>query len=372
MASRQEIIELPVAGPGTRRSIVVRRFGEPGARPKAYLHAALHAQELPGIVVLDHLTGMLRDADIRGEVVIVPFANPIGLAQQVMMETPGRHDLDTGRNFNRGFPDILDEVVDALAGQLDGNHDTSIARVREAADEILKRRPVLREDDVLKTILMRLSLDADYVLDLHTAWEALPHMFVSSPNWPDACDLARDLGSEVVLVDDGNPMMTFKSAHVLLWQGIARHFPASLERPGSLAAVLELRGQRDVDDHLTLPAAQGLLRWLRRRGVVGGEAGLLLPSRCEARSVAGLRRLQAVTGGVILYAKGLGAHVTEGETFAHILDPATGRRHPVTAPVSGCLYTRRSHRLVREGDYFCAIAGDEPPARTGFKPVYPQ
>ena len=362
MVCRREIVELPRAGPGTRRSIVVQRFGEPGARPKAYLHAALHAQELPGIVVLDHLAGMLRDADVTGEVVIVPFANPIGLAQQVMMETPGRHDLDTGRNYNRGFPDILDEVVRSITGRLGRSHDANVARVRRAALDVLERRNVLREDDVLKTTLLRLSLDSDYVLDLHTAWEALPHMFVSSPHWPDAGDLARDMESEVVIVDDGNPMMTFKSAHVLFWQGIARHFPASLERPGCLAAVLELRGQRDVDDHLTLPAARGLLRWLRRRGVVGGEPGPLPGPRCQARSIAGLRRLQAPAGGIVVYAGALGRHVARGETFAHILDPASGTRHPVTAPVAGCLYTRRSHRLVRQGDYFCAIAGDDPPA----------
>ena len=361
MVCRQEIIELPRAGPGTRRSIVVQRFGEPGARPKAYLHAALHAQELPGIVVLDHLAGMLRDADVRGEVVIVPFANPIGLAQQVMMETPGRHDLDTGRNYNRGFPDILDEVAQAVTGKLDRNHDASVVRVREAALDVLERRPVLREDDVLKTTLLRLSLDSDYVLDLHTAWEALPHMLVSSLHWPDAADLARDMESEVVIVDDGNPMMTFKSAHVLLWQAIARHFPTSLERPGCLAAVLELRGQRDVDDDLTLPAARGLLRWLRRRGVVGGEPGPLPRPRCRARSIDGLRRLQAPAGGIVIYEGALGSHVARGETFAHILDPASGTRHPVTAPVTGCLYTRRSHRLARQGDYFCAIAGDDPP-----------
>ena len=361
MVPRQEVITLPPAGPGTRRSIVVRRFGEPNARPRAYLHAALHAQELPGIVVLDHLCGLLRGADVRGEVVIVPFANPIGLAQQIMTETPGRHDFDTGRNYNRGFPDIRADVISAVTGRLGASHDASVAAVREAAASVLEQRPVLREDDVLKTTLLRLSLASDYVLDLHTAWEALPHMFVSSLHWPAAGDLARDMESELVIVDNGNPMMTFKSAHVLLWQAIAERFPGSLEGPGSLAAVLELRGQRDVDDDLTRPAAQGLLSWLCRRGVVAGDPGPLPLAKRHARSIAGLRRLQAPTGGIVIYAGALGMDIAKGEVFAHILDPATGMRHEVISPVSGCLYTRRSHRLVRQGDYFCAIAGDDPP-----------
>ena len=76
--------------------------GSPAGGRRPTFHAALHAQELPGIVVLDHLIGRLSETDaagrVTGEIVVVPFANPVGLAQQVMMEALGRHDLDTNRN----------------------------------------------------------------------------------------------------------------------------------------------------------------------------------------------------------------------------------------------------------------------------------
>ncbi len=40
--------------PGTARSLTVHRFGAPGARPKAYLQAGVHADEIPGLLVLHH------------------------------------------------------------------------------------------------------------------------------------------------------------------------------------------------------------------------------------------------------------------------------------------------------------------------------
>ena len=55
MPHRQERIALPAMTPGTRRSIALHRFGRAGARPKAYLQAAIHANELPGAMALHHL-----------------------------------------------------------------------------------------------------------------------------------------------------------------------------------------------------------------------------------------------------------------------------------------------------------------------------
>ena len=42
-------IPLLSPAPGTERHIIARRYGEPGARPKAYLQASVHADELPGM-----------------------------------------------------------------------------------------------------------------------------------------------------------------------------------------------------------------------------------------------------------------------------------------------------------------------------------
>ena len=80
-------IELPSPAPGTQRTLRVHRYGTPGARPKAYFQATLHADEIPGLLVAQHLLRGLEQAQaegrIIGEVVVVPVANPIGLGQHV-------------------------------------------------------------------------------------------------------------------------------------------------------------------------------------------------------------------------------------------------------------------------------------------------
>ncbi|OYY09383.1 MAG: hypothetical protein B7Y70_10275, partial [Rhizobiales bacterium 35-68-8] len=87
IAAHRAAVPLAADGEGEGApSVTVLRFGTPGARPKAYLQAGLHADEFPGMLALRHLAAELAVADaegrITGEVVVVPQANPVGLTQQ--------------------------------------------------------------------------------------------------------------------------------------------------------------------------------------------------------------------------------------------------------------------------------------------------
>ena len=79
----------------TPRQLVVHRYGRPGTRPKAYLHASLHADEVPAMLVLHHLVRLLDEADraggIKGEIIVVPMANPIGVSQVINARHVGRN-----------------------------------------------------------------------------------------------------------------------------------------------------------------------------------------------------------------------------------------------------------------------------------------
>ncbi|MBY0466263.1 MAG: succinylglutamate desuccinylase/aspartoacylase family protein, partial [Burkholderiales bacterium] len=79
---------------GTQRTLTSLHFGEAGARPKVMIQASLHADELPGMLVAHHLRQHLAQAEangeLRGEVVLVPIANPIGLSQTVLHSQLGR------------------------------------------------------------------------------------------------------------------------------------------------------------------------------------------------------------------------------------------------------------------------------------------
>ena len=63
-----ERIDLPTLSPGTQRHIQVRRYGRSGARPKVYIQASVHADEMPGVFCVHHLTPLLEAADRDGAV----------------------------------------------------------------------------------------------------------------------------------------------------------------------------------------------------------------------------------------------------------------------------------------------------------------
>src|SRR6187397_2524679 len=82
---------------------VYRIKGSSQQAPSAYLQAALHGGELPGVVAIDALMPKLRLAAaqgrIRGDITIVPSANPIGRAQYLFGDLQGRFHLGTRVNF---------------------------------------------------------------------------------------------------------------------------------------------------------------------------------------------------------------------------------------------------------------------------------
>lgn len=365
-------VPLPCPSPGTARGLTVHRLGAPGARPKAYLQAGLHAGELPGVLTLRHLLARLvAIADqggimggIMGEIVLVPVANPVGLGQVVHGELLGRYDLARGVNFNRGFPEIADAVAERVADQLDEDGEANVARIRAAMTAVLDEREALTEDATLKLALMRLAVDADIVLDLHCDDEALLHLFVNRPQWPAAADLSAQLSSRVTLLESEAGGAPFDEASALPWEKLAERFP---ERPipnPCLAATVELRGRADLSDALAAGDADNLLRFLQRRGLVAGDPGALPEPLCEATPLEGVDFVAAPAAGLIIHVKEIGARVAKGETVAEILDPAAedpgAPRTALTSRTDGILFGRRASRMARPGQTIAKVAGAEP------------
>jgi len=160
-----EIVDVPLSPTtiGTRRSVRMFRFGPPDARPKAYIQAALHADETPGILVAHHLLRQLQAAEARGEitgqVVVVPCANPIGLGQYIHGEQSGRFELASGANFNRGWADRCDAVAERVRGRLGDDGRENARAVRQAMRAVLDDAAPARELDALHLALAREACD---------------------------------------------------------------------------------------------------------------------------------------------------------------------------------------------------------------------
>ena len=141
MPRETQHIDLPSAGPGSSSRLTIHRYGARGGRPKAYLHASLHADEIPAMLVQHHLLQMLEEAEskgqISGEIVALPYANPIGLGQIINGNHLGRYALAGGGNFNRNWPDLLDAVAARVDGKLGADGQANVALIRGAMVDVL-------------------------------------------------------------------------------------------------------------------------------------------------------------------------------------------------------------------------------------------
>ena len=359
-------IELPSVSPGTARRVPVHRFGTPGARPKVYLQGALHADEVPGMLVLSHLVAQLGDAAaadaVRGEVVVVPAANPIGLAQWLAHHHVGRYELGGGGNFNRGWPDLADAVVERAGARIGADEAANVAALRAAALDANAALGGAGELDVLRRELLALSLDADVVLDLHCDNEALLHVYVGDDLWPAAQALCADLGVRAVLLaveSGGNP---FDEVFSKLWHDLRERLG---ERgpipPACLSATVELRGKADVGEAFAHADASALMRHLRRLGAVEGDPGPLPEALCAATALDATEVVRAPATGILSYRVACGDRVVAGDALADLVDPTApdplGARTVLAAGTDGLVLSMRADKLVRPGDSVAKIVG---------------
>ncbi len=343
-------MELPADSPGRALSLRVHRFGQRGARPKVYLQAGLHADEMPGPLILHHLAGLLAGAKVTGEIVLVPLANPMGFAQWVNHKPQGRNDLATGRNFNRGFPDLTGLEPADLSPQ--GLH--------RAIEQALQAWPTPDENAALRQRLLLLAHDADHILDLHCDHFAVPHLY-ASPARPEVTDLlSACMGAQVALVAEISGGHAFDEALTAAHAALRRRFPGP---PGPFAATLEYRGQFDVSDALAAQDASNLMTFLAAVGVLRGASTPAHPPAPQLPLTA-TQEAFAPQGGIVTWEAAPGDHVQQGQTIAQVTDPTTGLRLPVPAPCDGLLFRQELWRHCLRGQSLAHVAGHEP-AREG-------
>jgi predicted deacylase len=172
-------IPLPRSSIGSGSELIFHNYGPVVSSETAYIQASLHADELPGLLVANHLVHLLDKADNDGQVlkkiVVVPFANPIGLSQSFLGSHVGRFSASSGTNFNRDWIDVTDAVAVRVDGHLHPTDPSENVRIIRSAIALEIDNLVLRKEDAaMKKELFKVASMADIVLDLHcdagTAW----------------------------------------------------------------------------------------------------------------------------------------------------------------------------------------------------------
>ena len=350
--------------PGVSIELQSLHFGTPGKGPKATLQAALHADEIPGLLVAHHLRARLAaleaEGRILGEVVLVPVANPIGLTQRVLQAVEGRFDLASGENFNRHYADLFDAVVGRIDGRLTFDATHNVALIRDALREAAAALPERSALESLRRTLLGLSIDADIVLDLHCDSQAVLHLYTETSVWPQVEPLARFLGCEAALLAEVSGDHPFDEACSTIWPRLAARFGSDTPIPSACVAVtVELRGEADVTHDFAERDAQALIDYLAWQGVIAGGPAELPSARCEATPLAGSMPVSAPHGGVVVYLREVGTSVAAGERLADLIEPMTGLVTPLLSPVDGVFYARETRRFVPAGTSVLRVAGRE-------------
>lgn len=326
---------------GVAYTFPVYRFegSDPGA-PAAYIQAALHAGELPGVVAIDVLMPKLRKAEeegrIRGRLTVVPAANPVGRAQYHFGYIQGRFHLGTRTNFNRDYP-LLERPDPALAEVAGGT-----------VDQRLKQR------------LLALSVGHDIVLDLHCDDEGVAYLYVPRALWPSMQDCAAAMGVDAVIHWDGQSGASFDEASLHPWLQLSPE-AAGLDR--KVVTTVEYRGLLDVSRETAEADGEGLYRLLVARGVIFDET--ITAQREFTGVVAPIENIDVVTApraGAILFDVAPGDRVAKGGRIATIIHAAGEEKGSteVLAPQSGYVLTRVCRRSTYAGDDLVKLVGDGP------------
>ena len=363
-------VDLPAAEDGTEHKLRMIRFGDADARPKAYLQAGLHADELPGQLVLRELIRELEIAAERGEligqVVVVPSANPIGLSQKKGGYIQGRVEAGSGRNFNRGFPDLAALARRRVVGKFDTEDSAkNVERIRKGMVKALNAIETEDAFEALQLALLTEACDADIVLDLHADNEALMHVYTQPAFWPEAEDLAAEIDARAVLLCEASGGSPFDEACSRPWAILAGKQEDAAIPDACFSATVELRSNNDVDPRDARRDVRGLYRFLMRRGVVEGEAGTLPRLLCEATPLTAMQQVKAPIEGLVVYALRLGDTVYAGDRIAEII-PLEGDPVDVLATTDGRLFARHDQVWAWEGKVIAKVAGEQPlPDRVG-------
>lgn len=358
---------LPSATPGTHRIIKAHHFGEAGAHPKIYFQAGLHADEWPGFLVLNTLIKKLIEADekglIKGEIIIVPVANPIGLGQNFHGYIPGRFAFsDGGGNFNRNWPQLGSKVENQIQGNISGDVEENIAIVRQAIKKELAQLPELTELQGLRKTLLALSMDADEVIDLHCSGEACMHAYVAQEFEEHFTPLLDLLEAEVALSELETGAHSFDETNVSVWRHLKTHY-AHMMPWGCRSLTLELRGENDISHELAQKDASALMKYLILRDVVAGEKPKLKKQKVTFYPLDAMDLVKAPVAGIACFHKSLGEPVEAGEVIGEVIDlmadDVTRSAHPLIARANGVFFSRFQRRLVVCGESIAKIAGRE-------------
>ncbi|MEO1351879.1 MAG: succinylglutamate desuccinylase/aspartoacylase family protein [Cyanobacteria bacterium J06635_15] len=366
------IVPLMQMASGDRLSLQTYCFQ--GATPgkKVYIQANLHGAELAGnavVYALIEFFSQLDAAQLKGEVLLLPLCNPLGVNQRAHHFVSGRFNPYDGRDWNRihwdyektgadipafakaHLKDSPEQIIHAFRQQI------GLAFQREL--ETLRSPAGVTIHQLYRTQLQALALDADYLVDLHSSTnEGLTYLYY----FDRRADSARTFGLDFGTLLDQYDGDAFDEAFIKPWLALETAFE-QLNRPLKL----------DIEAFtLELGTGMQLNADAVKRGIVGVQSYLLskgmLPSvECLEVNESAVRfarhsrvtKYYATAGGLVQWRLKPGTAVKKDQRLYQLLiyNKAGGLPQVVDtdAIADGLIFDVSTNHAVNQGEYVMAV-----------------
>ena len=359
---------------GDRLSLQVYKFI--GATPgkKAYLQANLHGAEIVGNAVIQQLIEFLmtiNDTDITGEIWLVPVCNPLGTNQRTHCFSTGRFNIYDGKDWNRIFWDYEKECQDLetfAQSQIDLEPDeirqNYLKQIKLSFEKQLKKinsPSGVPFSDLYRYQLQSLCLDADYVIDIHSATnQAIDYIYGFKGREESAKAFLLDY--EILLNEyDGD---AFDEAFLKPWLALEDCL-AKQGKPIEFdmeSWTLELGSGMQMNPESVAQGVLGIKNYLAQKGLLS-IPGFPLPQTSSHQITytrkSQLKKYYAPTGGMIQNRISLGNSVNAGERLYQILSFNKKGELPdvidVYAEKGGIIFDLSTNHSVNQGEFVLMV-----------------
>ncbi|WP_414542060.1 succinylglutamate desuccinylase/aspartoacylase family protein [Nostoc sp. CCY0012] len=368
-----ETVFLRQMASGDRLFLQVYKFIGKQPGKKVYIQSNLHGAEIAGNAVIHQLIEFLltlNETELIGEIWLVPVCNPMGTNERSHVFSPGRFCVYEARDWNRIFWDYEKETHDLIAftkSQLHLHQDvvrqnylTKIQQEFRKVSEKVNFPSSLPYTDQFSYKLQSLSLDADYLIDLHSSTNQGLNYLYYFPNQEESAKFFRlELG---VLLDkyDGD---AFDEAFIKPWlalttcfKQLGRDIKFDLE-----AWTLELGAGMQMNPDSVAKGVQGLKNYLAQKGVLK-VSGFPLQTKSPAMTFATSskrKKYYAIAGGMIQSRVELGSTVKAGDRLYQILRFNKENKLPtvidICAEENGFVYDIATNQAVNQGEFVLGL-----------------
>ncbi|MHC0064766.1 succinylglutamate desuccinylase/aspartoacylase family protein [Nostoc sp. UIC 10890] len=346
-----------------------------GAKPgkKVYIQSNLHGAEIAGNAVIHQLIEFLltiNDTNLTGEIWLVPVCNPMGTNERAHHFSPGRYCIYEAKDWNRIFWDYEKEADDLVAFTKSQLH-SDLEVVRQNYLTIIKQNfaKILEKinssngvpyTELFSYKLQNLSLDADYLIDLHSSSnQALDYVYYFQNREDSAKYFLLDFG---ILLDkyDGD---AFDEAFIKPWLALEacfREFGREIKFDVE-AWTLELGTGMQISPDSVAKGVRGVKNYLVQKGVlqVSNLSEDAKTHEMTFASSSNRKKYYAIAGGMIQSRIELGSTVKAGDKLYQILSFNKEGQLPsvidVCAQHNGLVYDVATNQAVNEGEFVLGI-----------------